>query len=433
MARNRTKLGLTALLIFLMGAAASAQGLRDMQIFATADQSRYGGGHRPNEGYFFAFDGLVWSIGSPDATDVGRNDLTRNVVYVPEDGFTDPPTAGRPYPVTVESSSLSTGAFENEFTGGNRYDFGYMTGHHGWMFSAFYLQDINQEIYGSNASVVLQDAPLGLPIPVLGPDGGVSAITGRLDGYYYYDDDLTDGDDSSGGPLPVRFDELTVRNTVEMWNVEWDYIYRFHPGHHSGILEMRAGVRYLEFNEIFGVEGIGYEDDTATATVPSGILNDSLWTTWADNHIIGGQIGLRWFRRQNRWTWEVESRFFAGYNAQSINQRATIASRLQQYQTAPPTPGVPVKMSGTVRSDSEFNIGVFSPNAEFRVNLKYQLTRSVTCRVGWTGLWLNGIARPSNMVDYSLNADGSIFGILEQNNQQSVFINGISFGIDLNR
>jgi len=426
MARNRTTLGLTTVLILLMGAVASAQGLRDMQIFATVDQSRYGGGYRPSEGYFFAFDGLVWSMSPPDGTDVGREGLTRNVVFVPDGGY-DTATLVYPLPTTVESSSLHTGAFEAEWTGGQRYDFGYITGHHGWYFSAFRLQDVNQDIYGSDASVVFEDAPIGLPIPALDPSGAADNITTRLQGYV--DDGLT-----TYANLPATFDALTVRNEVHTWGAEWNYIYRAHPGHHGGIFEWMLGVRYLEFEELFDVFGEQPGDDDAAAADPVAptYLDESFWTTTADNHIIGGQLGLRWFRRQNRWTWEVQGRFFAGYNAQSINQRAVLGSNLALLQTSPTTPGVPVKLTSTIRTESEYNTEEWSPNGELRIILKYQLARSITGRVGWTGMWLNGIARPSNMVDYSLRSDGSVFGILQQNNTQDVFINGLTFGVDVN-
>lgn len=386
-----------------------------MQMFATVDQSRYGGGYRANEGYFFSFEGLYWHLSPPEQTDIGKDGLTPVVVQVPDGGFPDDPVTllpDFPLPTTIEHSSLNTGEFESNMAPGQRYDFGCVAGHNGWLFSGFRLSDFNESVYASRASVVFEDAPIGLPIPVLDAQGNPGNIQGRLDGYY--DAGLT-----TGGPLPVTFDEMIVHNSVQIWGVEWNYFYRTHPFHKGGFLEFKVGARYLEFNELFDVDGIG------------GILDESIWYTNADNHIVGPQVGLRWFRRQNRWTWSVESRFFAGYNSQSINQSAILGTNLTP--TAPPTPGTPVKLTSTVRSESEHNLDAWSPIGELRIDLDYQLTRAVTFRVGWSGIWLGGIARPSNMMDYALHSDGSIMGILDENNRQDVFLNGLTVGVAVNR
>lgn len=410
MARNRMKSGLAATLVLFMGTTGMAQGLEGMHLFATVDQSRYGGGHRPAEGYFFAFDGLYWNIESPEQTDIGFDGLTRNVVNVPDGGFPNPVTF--PLPVTVESSSLNTGFMETKYTGGTRYDWGHISGHHGLLFSAFELQDFNHRAVASNASVVFQDAPLGVPIPVLDASGNPGAITSRLQGFY-------DADRTVGGDLPVRFDHITVENHLETWGIEGNYMYRMHPNRLGGLFELFLGVRYLEFDEGFFVEGVG------------GILDESLWFTQADNHIVGPQVGVRWFRRQNRWTVSAEARYFSGYNSQSINQRAILGSNLAP--TAPPTPGQPVKLTSTIRTETEDNLDEWTHNAELRVQVRYQLTRAIGLRVGWSQLWLDNIARPSNMVDYSLRGDGSIMGIVEARNKQDVFLRGLNVGITLNR
>jgi hypothetical protein len=418
------KLGLSAVLVLLMGATGFAQGLADMQLFAPVDQSRYGGGYRPDEGYFFTYDGLVWTISNPNSTDIGKNNLTRNVVNVPEGGF---PTATLTYPlpITVEHSSMNTGVWGQRLTGGNRYDFGYVSEHHGWLFSGFQLSDYNQRDLRTDASVVFEDQPVGTPIPVIDPTQGppfVSNITSRLQGYY--DDGLT-----TGGDLPVTFDELIAHNKIETWGLEMNYVYRFHPCDKGGILEFLAGARYFEFDEQFNVEGLGYIP--LAGTVSTSILSDSYWNTNADNHMIGPQIGVRWFRRQNRWTWEGAAFFYSGFNFQNIDQYGRVASNL--VPTTPLTPGQPLKLTSTVTSETHSAFDHWSPNAELRLNLKYQLTRAVTFRVGWTGIWLNNIARPSNLVDYTFHSDGSIFGILADQNKQDVFINGFTIGVGVNR
>ena len=54
--------GHRTVLLLLLAAPSFGQGPLGMQIFAPADLSTFGGEHEPNEGYFFQFDGLYWSI-----------------------------------------------------------------------------------------------------------------------------------------------------------------------------------------------------------------------------------------------------------------------------------------------------------------------------------------------------------------------------------
>ncbi len=51
-----------------------------------------------------------------------------------------------------------------------------------------------------------------------------------------------------------------------------------------------SGVRHVEFDDEFGVIGYG------------GTLGDSRWTAIAENHLVGPQVGGRWFRQ----VWPVD-------------------------------------------------------------------------------------------------------------------------------
>jgi len=330
MARNGLKLGLAAVLVLVTGAAASAQGLGDMQLFALADQSRYGGGYCPNEGYFFVFDGLVWNISSPETTSIGFQDLTRLVWY-------DETTS------VIQSNELDTGFMKTDFTNGQRYEFGHISGHHGWVFTGFTLSDQNQRLVSSDADVVFSDPPFG--------PGGTQRLEGYIDALLTVIDDL-----------PVTFTEIEAVNKVELWGTELNYKYRMHPHHKGGLCELMVGVRYMEFDETFSVEGLG------------GILDQSFWSTEAENHMIGPQLGLRWFRKQNRWTWSAEAKFFAAFNEQSVRQRSTLGSELVppggNTLTPGPAQGLPLAMGPSNATHFQHH-SEWSPAAELRVTLKY--------------------------------------------------------------
>jgi hypothetical protein len=53
-------------------------------------------------------------------------------------------------------------------------------------------------------------------------------------------------------------------------------------------------------------------------------------------------------------------------------------------------------------------------------------------QVGWSGLWVDGVARASNLVDYTFY-ETQFMGIDAKDNRQSVFMHGVTFGIDINR
>ena len=55
----------------LTGLPALAQGLRDAQIFDTRGTRHYGGGVRPNQGFFFVYDGLYWTSLAPQKATFG--------------------------------------------------------------------------------------------------------------------------------------------------------------------------------------------------------------------------------------------------------------------------------------------------------------------------------------------------------------------------
>ena len=416
MSLTRTQSSLAAwILAFLVAApafAAHPTGVDDLQAFAPADLSTYGGGYRANEGFFFSFDAMVWWIQRPDIALIG-DPATRQVFIAPEEQVeigTDPVTGDPIYAIipaveAPEFSTDNTSPFGSQETSGQRYDFGYIEGHHGILGSIFQVGEQNQDFMVSDAHVVFQD----------------STWSGA-DNYYlqgYIDLNL-----SEIGNLPVRFDYLDVSYQVRSWGAELNYLRRMHPFLHGGILEIFFGARYLQFDDSFFVEGteiIPVDGDPATG------LGDSAWYTESENHIVGPQIGFRWYRKCDRWTWSTEGRAFAGFNSQDVTQWGYLGSNLD-----PQNAGLfqmRNREPGSFGHDRHFD--EFSPAAELRLDLKYQLTRSITLGAGWTVFWMDNIARSPSLIDYSL-AQNSTMGI-GPDNDQSVLMQAVSARIEFNR
>ena len=445
MSPNRMSLRLSVgLLVLLVGWPAVAQDMKDLKLFAPADVSAYGSGPKPKEGYFFAFDVLHWSISAPDTVPVGFPDLSRNVFYSSS-------------VEAVQYNSVNTGALGANFTGGNRIELGRITDRQGWLLSTYRLKSQRQTSTNNNADVVFQD------INQETGDG-----YGHLEGYVAdmigYDGDQPFYANLMLADLPVSFDELQFENRVDHWSVELMYLLRARPLHGGGIIELFAGVRYLEFDGTFSVNARGTEDpdiasvanarfawDGAEASSVIGVgtlLADSHWSAEADNHIIGPQIGARWYKKRRRWTLSAEGRLFAGFNSQNIRTRGVLGTELDQPPpfewevVIPEDPNDPVlgtpiyPFTPILREPYNFDhseyVAQWSPGAELRVDFIYQLTRSVSFKVGWQGFWMDGIARASSMLDYTIS-DASVMGINSANNNQDVFTHGLSIGFNVNR
>ena len=421
---NRTNswvaLGFLALLV--LAAPSFGQETLGYQYFAPADVSNFGGGQPPNEGYFFQFDALYWSITAPDAHPIGFPG-TRNVYFgITGSGTNTVTTQG------TQTNSLDTSFLKEKFSPGNRFEFGCIEDQNGWLVDIFQQRSQAQFLLAPSASMVLND-PVG---------GGQSAL---LVGNVFNDGTTTPPfSPPIFRPLPVLFYGVTASNYLNTWGVEANYLHRFMTGHGGGTFEMLLGARYFEFNENFLVTTAA---DDGTHTIPS-FLGGSFWNTEADNHIVGPQVGLRWFKKQGRWTFSTEGRFFAGLNNQNFRQTVNMGPNLNPGPTntlvvnanPPPiniiqstyTPYQPQVMAPSTSTHVVYD-REFSPALELRLEGRYEITRSLTFHAGWTGMWMDGIARASSVINYTVPA----MGIDLSDNRQNLFLNGLTLGFDFNR
>ena len=417
--RTNSCVAVGVLFLLLVAAPALGQGPLGLQLFAPADLSTYGGEPEPNEGYFFQFDLLYWSISGPQVRTIGYPGT--NLVYYgphPTDD-TDPQDDTQ-----VQGNTLDTGGITDKFSVGNRIEFGRIENRSGWLVSIYQQRDQTQENLYTGAGIVFYD-------PESAGSRAHPLIYGNVNA-----DDTTDPPYTPPffARLPVVFSTVWVQNAVDTWGVEADYLHRFRTGHGGGTFELLLGARYYEFNDNFKV--VTGPDD-GTTTVPS-FLSDSYWYTQAANHVIGPQVGIRWFKKQGRWSFNTEGRFFAGFNCQTITQQACIGPNLDPGPNNDGTyqPFEPVAMASVTGSDYAYKTE-FTPGIELRLEATYQITRAISFRAGWTGMWMNNIARANGLIDYTITdlATGAeqALGIDMTNNCQNLFVNGVTIGFDVNR
>ncbi len=244
--------------------------------------------------------------------------------------------------------------------------------------------------------------------------------------------------------LPLVFSQLTARHTSDIYSVELNRAWRLRRlGQFGGGIEGFAGARYMNFNDRFTAEGLG------------GILADSNWDMSVNNRIVGGQIGMRWTQKTGRVSFIGEGRLFAGANLQTARLNGVIGDQLTTINpgttftngtstangpatTYPNNVGPsninssrlnqPAAMMRTGFSSSR-NYSSFSPMGELRAKMQYQIFESVSVNAGWTGTFVDGIMRSTNMIDYQLPA----MQIFNERKVQGVFINGITLGLEINR
>jgi len=398
MSLNRTGTWLAALLIgWVAGAPASAQGLRDADLFAPAEPSHYGGGVRANQGFFFTYDALYWTISPPERATVGIDtdtlDVQRNVWW-----------ANDPNQTFTQGSTLDTSGFQTMFTPGQRIEVGHIEGHVGWLFNYMRLHQLSQAQAATGVQMYFHDQEWGVNnLPHLVHDVGGGNIVA----------------------LPVWFDFVLMDLSTKVWGTEFNLLLRTHPGHRGGIFEWFLGARYLEFEEQFSIRAYG--------TPPASALADTLFTNVANNNIFGPQLGLRWFTTNDRWQFSAEGKFIAGWNSQNVHLQGIVGSDLTPTNFPRPagSPGFPQAMPATNAYDRSY-MSVFSPVVELRLEGKYQLTRNVGFRAGWNGMYIGEIARPSRMVNYELGQT-SVLGILRYMNRDLAFLHGLGIGIEINR
>jgi hypothetical protein len=392
----RTALGL---FLILSAGPAFGQGLRGLQLFAPADVSTMGGPLKANEGFFFTYDGLFWSTTPPRVAPIGNQDIPTRDTFVMGPGATGPL-------LLVQTNTEDTGFLKAKFEGGQRFEIGRVVEHNGWMVGVTQLQDQDQAFSFQNIQMVVNDPPQGTPAQGL-LDGNIQPLPPPF---------LTE----NIKPLPLVWDTLSGMNSTRYWSVELMYIYRTEQMHDNGYCEFFFGPRYFQFDDSFNVTATG------------GILADSFWNTNAENHVIAGQVGARWFRKTGRWMFSSEGRFWAGLNCQNFSNEGELGSLLVK----PAPVRSPILMFPTAFSKTLFERD-FNPGVELRLDLRYQLTQAISLRFGWSGMWMDRINRASDIIDYTIQRSGAGvpagFGILEDRNKQSVFINGLTIGLDINR
>ena len=213
---------------------------------------------------------------------------------------------------------------------GNRFDIGYMS-----------EDSVHFDGSGWLVSILHNDGPSLVPDPFSDVD---------LDGFL-------DADDIELQPL----------NNVSWGGVEVMKTWRAKRRHYGSIFEPMVGIRYFYL-----------KDDGFNDFEPDNV----------ENQMVGPQVGVRWYKQNQRWIVSAEGRFMAAANFRHIKY-----TELQDTQ--------------------------FTPVAELRLEATYEIFHKAAVRVGYTGIFATDHIARTNLV-YELT-------------DQDLGIHALAFGFVFNR
>jgi hypothetical protein len=364
----------------------------DLQFFAPAEVSEFGGGEPPNTGFYATYDRLYINVSRPE----GNN--TPNIDF----NDVDPPL---PPDVVIPGQQDSLGSlwspWEGDFTWGNRLDFGYMTEDKvGWNMVAWSISGPNENLVTRQERV----SPINEEGPPLEPDEVVFPIQDRNPRDYMITQSI---------------------NNATFSSFELNRAWRRKEFHNGGVFEPMIGVRYMIFNDIVRRDRYARYQQAVpppvgdsfpvfeTATGPSEIyiIDKTRW----ENNMLGPQIGFRLSKTYGHWHLSTEMRAFAMQNWQFFTAQQT--RRYSIWNSVAPAETLVTELiekNRTYEDNAEFVWG-----GEIRGEAAYEITRDISIRVGFTLMDIGqGVARSNSPTDFT---------------DQDVIMGGVTFGLTMNR
>ncbi|MDR1268301.1 MAG: BBP7 family outer membrane beta-barrel protein [Planctomycetaceae bacterium] len=484
---------LTGLLLAIILATTSpVSALEGMRLWAPYQPESFGGGRRSNDGFFAEIDAIFWKVDGPKSMPIG---------YTNPDGSSGTRWAYDGNTTFLQTNSMNTSNIGVDFTLGTRLEVGNRRGHHGWLFSGYGLSDCGGSYSAENGSIVISDPENLTSYAIFAAAIGFNEIW-QKDGTFKriplsstdwaYMLDLSDGlpqvpirnvgylwawfpihwadpwEEGRLAPVPLNFARSSVSNSVDIMSLELMYTYRPHP-FKWGDMEFLAGARYWDLDDQLTFLGQGYADpyynvdlfenddnnnndddnyglqgnsnsnDVGVATV----LADTKIVGQVRNRIIGPQFGVKFQRRNARWTFGAEGRFMAGINNQSQTVSGYLGSNFVDPTLVPQTSILEVQQSGVLpyipigihHNTQTFhhhrNKTYFSPGFELELSAKWQWTDAVGIKLGFNSTIFDNIGRGAEVIEYKIHENGQLFGL--KVSKTAVITYGVNFGLDIRR
>ncbi len=323
-----------------------------------------------------------------------------------------------------------TQASETKLDGGwgNRYEIGYMLPQEdtGWLFSF-------TELNGPNAGNNIERERLNrFNSQNLGTGGGGGGGAQPIDPRFPGDGRFTipPQDRNVIGFFRRFVIEEDSLNKMDFDSYELNKTWRMEPYHYGGILEPMVGFRWIRMTDYNRKDNFSTTQDLNNPLVFAGAAEEYVISqNITDNEVLLGQVGFRYTKFRDRFTFASEFRAFTGGNLQCSTARRDTETTVYNFTAntvtigAPPLATFNESLTPQYTRNEEFVIGF-----DVRGELNYQLTKMITVRGGFqvidlaTGIWRGGDANGLN----GLTVGGG------DRDQDLVMVGG-TFGVTLNR
>ena len=472
---------LIAVTLVAMTMADSVSAQQNMgQAFAPVSYDEFGGGKRANEGWFADYSGLWWYVPAADSAVIGSQINQETWVWntanygTPELDVAADATEPTVFPTGIlesnglQSSYTSNNGFDSKWSIGQRIIGGAVFGHHGFDVGYMYLNTHSQTYEVDNMWFVLEQKGDVGGYPVLTPQGWITL----------YKNGATGAQDNKYPSAVTTFDTARMKSWNDFWSVNADYIYRIHPGALGFITELNFGGRYTEFNEGFSMIGEG------------GWLHNSTFSALAKNSLAGPSVGFRISRNVKQWGFTAQAGYTAAFNTRSVDLTGHINNLLDDPRVSWDPATGEITESETAEGDTDDNnddsdtdnenfqegareylkdeanelptditnldaynaLNAPRPEAfrsgtvndfrrdqneyctmiDWRFDVSYQVTKMISLNAGYSGMWINDIVRPASQINYVVGSDGYL-EVKDEFKLEDLFLNGVDFGITLNR
>jgi len=188
---------------------------------------------------------------------------------------------------------------------------------------------------------------------------------------------------------------VDITGSSFMWGAEADYRRRLCCSC-MGRIDLLAGFRYLNLNEDLQIQ-----ETFGTAQAPPGPGNTFIGTVTdrfsTSNSFYGGQLGIHYEHRWDRWTVDATAKVALGYTASVV----TIFG--QQNVTAPPLGTFNGGLLALGTNSGTFSTSNFSVVPEVDLNVGWYLTPRLKLFVGYTSLFWTSVLRPGDQIDRNLD------------------------------
>lgn len=216
-----------------------------------------------------------------------------------------------------------------------------------------------------------------------------------------------------------------TENVMSIDSYELNRTWRMTPYHYGGILEPMIGIRWMRLKDVNAFQDYQSTFEFPPLTGPFGAAEQvTTNTAVTENEMLAAQLGFRYFKFKDRFTYSGQFRAFAGGNWQCSESQITNELYVYNYTANTVTIGAPLQGIELTQTTP-----IYSRNEEFfvgcdlRADLSYNITKMFAVRTGFTMMYVGkGVWR---------GGDGSV--VEAGDNDQDIVLAGLTFGIELNR